>query len=75
MNCVKISSIKIEIVKKNRNSNFLFLFMIAWHVILSQRDIISKDVVKSRPKLIFMRNRVSLPVEILLKVLFSIEET
>ena len=49
--------------------------MIAWHVILSQRDIIGKDVVKSRPKLIFMRNRVSLPVEILLKVLFNIEET
>ena len=44
------------------------------HIILYQRDIISEDVVKSRPKLLFMRNRVSLPVEILLKVLFSIKE-
>ena len=36
---------------------------------------ISEDVVKPSPKILFIRNRVSLPVKLPLKKLFSIEES
>lgn len=39
------------------------------------QNFINEDVVKPNPKILFIRNRVPLPVKLPLKKLFSIEET